>query len=117
MLGKKGFRPYVHFGGGIAQVDSKVKVTLADCPYDLPDMDYYACTNGDHSVANADKNVTQTYHVDVWRKMGQGFITAGGGVVYAITPQIGAQLNLNLMFMLPSTGFVMQPSIGVEYGF
>jgi hypothetical protein len=49
--------------------------------------------------------------------MGPGFVTAGGGVVYAFTPQIGAQLNLNLMVMLPNSGFVMQPSLGVQYGF
>jgi hypothetical protein len=121
-LSKKGFRPYIHFGGGLAQVDSKVKVTLADCPYDLnpPDYtadDYNKCTEGDKSVANETKNVTRTYHVDVWRKMGQGFVTGGGGVVYAFTPQLGAQLNLNLMVMLPSTGFVIQPSIGAVYGF
>jgi len=117
VLAKKGLRPYAHVGGGIAQVDGKVKVTLADCPYDLPDNQYYACINGDKSVANEDLNVTRTYRVDAWRKMGQGFITAGGGVMYAFTPQIGAQLNLNLMVMLPSSGVVIQPSIGAVYGF
>lgn len=121
-LGKKGFRPYLHLGGGIAQVDSKVKVTLADCPYDVhpPDYtvdDYNKCTEGDKSVANETKNVTQTYHVDVWRKMGQAFVTGGGGVVYAFTPEIGAMLNVNLMVMFPSSGFVIQPSLGVQYGF
>ncbi|HKO48450.1 MAG TPA: hypothetical protein VJV79_12035 [Polyangiaceae bacterium] len=115
-LAKKGFRPYAHVGGGLAQVDGKVKVTLADCPYDLPDAQYDLCVAGDTSVANADNNVTQTYKVDAWRKMGQGFITAGGGVMYAFTDRLGAQLNLNLMYMLPSTGVVIQPSIGVVYG-
>jgi len=116
-LAKKGIRPYIHAGGGIAQVDGKVKLTLADCPYDLPDEVYELCTKGDKSVANAENNVTRTYRVDAWKKMGQGFLTAGGGVVYAFTPRLGAQLNLNLMLMLPTTGFVMQPSIGVIYGF
>ncbi len=48
--------------------------------------------------------------------MGQGFITGGGGVVYAFTENLGAQLNLNLMVMLPTSGFVIQPSLGVVYG-
>ena len=117
VFAKKGFRPYVHGGGGIAQVDAKVKVRVADCPESLDNNTYNRCIAGDPGVANGDYNVTVSRPMDVWRKMGQGFLTAGGGVVYAFTPQIGAQLNLNLMYMLPSSGFVIQPSIGVEYGF
>jgi len=116
-MAKKGFRPYVHVGGGLAQVDGKVKVTVADCPYDLNASDYNACIAGDKSVANAQKNVTRTYRVDAWRKMGQGFITIGGGAMYAFKENIGAQLNVNLMYMLPTSGPVIQPSIGLVYGF
>ena len=117
VFAKKGFRPYIHAGGGIAQVDGKVKVRVADCPESLDNETYNKCIAGDQSVANEDYNVTVSRPMDVWRKMGQGFFDAGGGVVYAFTPQIGAQLNLNLMYMLPSSGMVIQPSIGVQYGF
>jgi hypothetical protein len=48
--------------------------------------------------------------------MGQGFAMVGGGIVYAITPQIGAQLNVNFMYLLPTSGPVIQPSLGVMYG-
>jgi hypothetical protein len=116
-LAKKGLRPYIHLGGGIAQVDGKVKVRVADCPESLPDEDYNKCIAGDSSVANVDNNVTVSRPMDVWRKMGQGFITGGGGVAYAFKENITAQLNLNLMVMLPSSGFVIQPSLGVTYGF
>jgi hypothetical protein len=58
----------------------------------------------------------RTMHLDAWRKMGQGFITAGGGVVYAFKENLGAQLNINLMYMLPTSGPVIQPSIGIVYG-
>jgi hypothetical protein len=112
VLGKKGLRPYVHFGGGIAQVDGKVKVRVADCPESLGNEDYNNCIAGDPDA----HDLTVARPMDVWRKMGQGFITAGGGVIYAFTPQIGAQLNLNLMYMLPTSGVVIQPSIGVVYG-
>ena len=49
--------------------------------------------------------------------MGQGFITIGGGAAYAFKENITAQLNLNLMYMLPTSGPVLQPSLGVTYGF
>ena len=62
------------------------------------------------------KDQTTGVPMDVWKKMGQGFITAGGGTVYAFTDRLGAQLNLDLMVMLPSSGFVIQPSIGMVYG-
>lgn len=117
VFAKKGIRPYIHFGGGVAQVDGKVKVRVADCPESLDNETYNKCIAGDKSVANENYNVTVSRPMDVWRTMGKEFITAGGGIVYAITPNIGAQLNLNLMLMLPSTGFVMQPSLGVQYGF
>ena len=111
VLGKKGFRPYIHVGGGVAQVDAKVKVTVQDCPPGLPDLQYNACVLGKSSSGSVTKEL------DAWRKMGQGFITAGGGAVYAIKENFGVQLNFNFMYMLPTSGPVLQPSLGVVYGF
>jgi hypothetical protein len=114
VLGKKGFRPYVAVGGGLAQVDAKVKVSVADCKDSLSDDQYNKCITGDKSF---DTSQTKGYDLDAWRKMGQGFITVAGGAMYAFTPRFGAQLNVNLMYMLPTSGPVIQPSLGVEYGF
>jgi hypothetical protein len=36
--------------------------------------------------------------------------------VYAFTPQLGAQVNFNFMYMLGSSGPVLQPSLGLVYG-
>ena len=118
-MGKKGFRPYVHVGGGIAQVDAKVKVTVADCPNALFSKPAGNTTQGDE-CANGNPtyiNQTRRYTLDAWRKMGQGFITAGGGVMYAFKGNLGAVLNVNIMYMLPTSGPVIQPSLGLEYGF
>ncbi|HWZ90889.1 MAG TPA: hypothetical protein VNW92_18635 [Polyangiaceae bacterium] len=119
VLGKKGLRPYVHVGGGLAQVDAKVKVTVADCS-GLPDdgsntAARYLCSLGKPGAYDPGK--LPQIPLDAWRKMGQGFITAGGGAAYAFNPRFEALLNLNLMYMLPTSGIVIQPSIGVEYGF
>ena len=106
-LGKKGLRPYAHVGGGIAQVDGKVKVDLAQC--NDPNSQ---CPNG---IATR-QDVTPVT-VDAWRKMGQAFVTLGGGLVYAFKENLGAQLNVNIMYMLPTSGPVIQPSLGLNYGF
>lgn len=107
-LGKKGIRPYVHVGGGMAQVDGKVKVTVRDCS---------SAANPAACQAGTDASGAPAKDLDAWRKMGQGFITAGGGVAYAFKENIQAQLNLNFMFMLPTSGVVLQPSLGIGYGF
>ena len=111
-MGKKGLRPYVHIGGGLAQVDGKVKVRVADCPKELSDAQFAACTGGDKTAGGA-----VIHDLDAWRKMGQGFITVGGGAMYAFKENLGAQLNVNLMYMLPTSGPVIQPSLGIVYGF
>jgi hypothetical protein len=79
----------------------------------LSNDDFNKCTSGDSTF---DTRHTTQYTLDAWRKMGQGFITAGGGVVYAFKENLGAQLNINLMYMLPTSGPVIQPSIGIIYG-
>jgi len=113
-LAKKGLRPYVHIGGGVAQVDGRVKVRVADCE-PITDNDVYNdCVQGKGGQAVHEQAVGTP--MDVWKKMGTEFLTGGGGLVYAFTPNLGAQLNVNLMLMLPTSGFVIQPSLGVVYG-
>jgi hypothetical protein len=90
VLAKRGIRPYVHLGGGIAQVDAKLPVTIQ---------------------AGADQPT-----LDAYRKLGQAFATIGGGAMYALRPQHGPILNLNLMYMLGSSGPVIEPSLGIVYG-
>jgi hypothetical protein len=133
-LGKKGLRPYVHVGGGLAQVDAKVKVPVNDCSSGALGTDdgktenpEYDCSQGKTNSSlkipsgatynPADPAQVPTRELDAWKKLGQGFITAGGGVMYAFKENFGAQLNVNLMVMLPSSGFVIEPSLGVVYGF
>jgi len=116
-LGKKGLRPYVFAGGGMAQVDAKVPVTIYDCDSPLRNDPMTLPGAGCASAAPGfDQSTLQQKKVDAWKKLGQGFAAAGGGVVYAFTPQLGAQLNVNFMFMLGASGPVIEPSLGLVYG-
>jgi hypothetical protein len=54
--------------------------------------------------------------LDAYKKLGQGFVTGAAGLAYAFTPDMALQLNVNAMFMLPSSGFVLQPSLGFAMG-
>jgi hypothetical protein len=105
-------RPYVHVGGGVAQIDAKVRVGLYDC----------AGANNNNPAFNDCKAGigfpagSQGRYMDVYRKMGQGFATAGGGVLLRLSDRITAQANLNAMIMLPIVGLVIEPSLGVVTG-
>jgi hypothetical protein len=90
---RKGLRPYVALGGGVAQVDAKLAVTIFDP----------ALPRG-----------AQTPQLDAYRKLGQAFIGGGGGAMYAFGVNHGLVLNLNFMVMLPAAGFVLEPSIGYQ---
>lgn len=99
-LGQRMFpRPYLNLGGGVAQVDAKVRVLIAqDC-------------------STAGGACTPTPEVDAYQQMGVGFVTLGLGVLIPIGPNYGINANLNAQYMLPKSGLVVQPAAGFEYGF
>jgi hypothetical protein len=91
------FRPYVALAGGVAQIDTKIQnVHLIPAP----------------GVAGYPNAVA----VDVWKKSGQSFVAASAGCTFGFTDMIAAQLNLNAMLLFPSTGFALEPSLGLLIG-
>ena len=113
VLGKKGIRPYVKVGGGLAQVDAKLPVDIIDCGTQQSNPDVGQCrTDPIKSASHGGKGM----QLDAYKKLGQGFIAAGGGAMYAFTKNSGLQLNVNIMFMLPTSGPVVEPSLGYVLG-
>jgi hypothetical protein len=118
-LTMKPLRAYVSLGGGMAQVDAKVSVPERDCAdtrepdWDMENGSFSDCRTGDSSFNWTELEETP---VDAWKKMGQGFITGAIGGVFAFKDNMGVQLNVNFMYMLPASGFVMEPSLGFVYG-
>jgi hypothetical protein len=108
---KKGFRPFVLLGGGIAQVDGKLTVSVGDCtvPGSTPPVAVNPTCQATGSGAHPAKLIA-------YKKLGQSFITVGGGAMYAFNEKHGLVLNLNLMYMLGSSGPVIEPSLGYELG-
>jgi hypothetical protein len=50
------------------------------------------------------------------KSLGLAYLTAGGGVAYTLAGQHSVVLNLNFMLPLPSSGFVLEPSLGYQIG-
>jgi len=153
-LTAKLFRAYVLVGGGMAQVDAKVKINEYDCekaghdpsgkdvsnqflangdpnPDYKTDSNYYVapytvgtntlnpyqqCRRGKPSNYNI-KKAPPADAVDGWRKMGQGFIEGGVGAMLAIKDNMGVTLEAKVLYMLPASGVVIQPSAGFSLGF
>ncbi len=95
--------PFDGFAGlevGVGQVDAKKPVDTTESYED-----------------EASQRVERTVKLDAWRKMGQGFGALAGGFYYHFVPEIAAGVTVNLRYMFPSSGFVLEPAIGAQYGF
>lgn len=67
----------------------------------------------------AAKNSLTTVPVDVYQKSGPVFVGGhlGGVLRFGGDPKnMGVQINLNIMAMLPKQSFVLEPSLGFVYG-
>lgn len=110
-----GLRPWVHLGGGLAQIDTKIDTDVGDCSEAntaVTDSNRDQCINSDANDPLVDVKKVQTVKV-----LGNAFVTFGGGFMYAIGPNHGPLLNLNLMVTFPNVGFVLEPSLGYAFGF
>ncbi len=103
---KPGFRPWVHLGGGLAQVDASVMVPVRICQETAQ-----ACLDGTAAGPYDQKSLKAV------KQLGQSFVGLGGGVMYAVGKTHGAVLGVNFMIPFPSSGFVIEPSLGYTIGF
>jgi hypothetical protein len=112
--GLKGLTGYITLGGGVAQVDPKVTVPVGEC---VPPPRSNVITPEQNECINSNNQATAQKELDVYKRLGQSFISGGPGLRYGITKNIAANLQLTGMFLLPSTGLALTPSLGVTAGF
>lgn len=86
--------PYAGLAGGVAQVDAMKEVDAQVTP-----------------------PVQKIGKLDAWKKVGTGFAAITGGVYYSLSREMAIQANLDAMLFFPSSGFVLEPSVGLVYGF
>jgi hypothetical protein len=97
---KGGFYPYGFLGGGLAQVNAGVEVAVCNG------------VTGEASTGCPDQR-----QLDAYQLTGLGFIGFGGGATYFFHENVGAQAELKMMVMLPTTGFVLAPTLGPVFAF
>jgi hypothetical protein len=117
-LGATGVRPYLHVGGGIAQVDlKKSDLTVRDCSEEPARDAFLACIDARDAYDSSNRPELPQKRLDAYRKLGNAFVTTGAGAVVGLSGNTGLQIHLNAMLMLPSVGLVIEPSVGMVFGF
>ncbi|HSU38843.1 MAG TPA: hypothetical protein VLJ38_04715, partial [Polyangiaceae bacterium] len=131
-LTAKLFRAYGLVGGGLAQVDAKVPIGQYDCEDagknpDHPEENTPFPVGGKMvgAVAQCASGVQTYYHpsyhprvpVDAWSKMGRFFLEFGAGGMLAVGQKMGVTLEAKVIYMMPDSGVVLEPVLGVMYGF
>jgi hypothetical protein len=112
-----GLRPYLHFGGGVAEVDLDEKdLSVRDCTEEPSRTAFLDCiaAQGDYAPENDPQLPERT--IDAYRKLGDVFASAGAGLLVPLSARLALQLDLNAMLLFPSVGVVLQPSFGLSYG-
>jgi hypothetical protein len=99
----QGFRWGIFFAAGIAQVDAAFRVRVEEDARKAP------------PAAQPSNPPAQT--LDAYKKAGTGFVGGGAAVACAINRSSGLFVNLRFMQLFPSSGTVVAPEIGYEYGF
>lgn len=112
-----GLRPYLHFGGGVAEVDLDAKdLSVRDCTEEPSRTAFLDCiaAQGDYAPENDPQLPERS--IDAFRKLGDVFASAGAGLLVPVSARLALQLDLNAMLLFPSVGVVLQPSFGLSYG-
>jgi hypothetical protein len=119
--GLRGPSAFVMLGGGLAQVDPHVVVPVGECRIDsqaLPvNGQEVQITARENACRESTNQVFQIKDLDVYQRLGQGFVSGGIGLRWGLGKHVAAIANLNAQFLLPSTGFTLSPSLGLSAGF
>ncbi len=119
--GLKGPSGFVMLGGGLAQVDPHVSVPVGECRAGdvalSPATGQRMITMREQACQQSTNQVFGVKDVDVYKRLGQAFVTGGIGFRYGFGRRVAAIASVNGQFLLPSVGFTLSPSLGVIAGF
>ena len=98
-------RPYIFVGGGLAQVNASETISVCD----TVDANGSALFNAasDRCPANTKKRKA----IKAYQVTGRGFVNIGVGGIFPLHDNLGVNLELKMMFMAPTFGFVFAPSV------
>jgi hypothetical protein len=109
MMEDKKFRPYVFLSPiGFAQVNAAVPVTVCDS----------IMQTGDTKLCKANTPASGVpRNLNAYQITGRNFSGLGVGTTFGITPLFGLSVEAKVMFMWPTFGVVISPTIGPVFAF
>lgn len=113
-----GVRPFLFVSGGVAQVDTGVKVEVLEdgfaCGASVPEDTSSECTepSGKDGVIQPRKQSLSAY-----KQTGLGFASIGGGVQFAPARGVGINLGVRASLTFPVVSPVISPEAGISLGF
>jgi hypothetical protein len=105
-------RAFLGAGAGLMQIDAKPSY-VTTCP------DSVGSVGGDGCPQFLPATLTPTGSpliVDVWRKIGRGFVSARTGTEIRLADEVGIELEVNVVAAFPAFGVAFEPAVGVVYG-
>ena len=110
---------FVGLGAGVAQVDAKAHAEVVDCRLLLPDDPPPEVPEDEQAykdcAAGRTQNLTPNTKLDAWKKLGQGFGAVHGGAMLALSSDLFATLDLNVLVLFPAVGVAFEPAIGMKW--
>lgn len=108
MMEDKKLRPYVFVAPiGFAQVNASVPVTVCGQPFPGDTAPTKSCPGG----------AGYLYDLNAYQITGRNFSGLGVGTTFGITPLFGLYAEAKVMFMWPTFGVVISPTLGPVFNF
>src|SRR5690606_10707885 len=112
-----GVRPFAFIGGGLAQVDSGVKVEVLEdgkaCGAAAPNDPGSACTKPSPDGRTEPRTQTLT----AYKQAGRGFATLGIGLAYTPIKNVGLHVAVRGGVTFPVLIGIIAPEAGLTFGF
>ena len=109
VLEKLGFRPYLFVAGGLAQINGAVPVVVCDSRLAAGEAAQKGCSSPTvPAIGRA---------VDAYQITGLNFVGFGAGTTFGFTNNFGIAVEAKAMFLLPTFGVVIAPTISPVVAF
>lgn len=106
------------------QIEARLAYWFGNNVFARKGLRFFAFASGGMTEVDASQNIdvrsnsspSTPIFVDAWRKTGLGFVSAGPGMMYAVSPNSGVTLELKPIVLFPTFGVALSAQLGYSIG-